>query len=156
MTNWLTEDEQREWRRFVVMQNRLMAQLAAHLQAEGGLSVPDYEVLVHLSEAADGRLRSTDLIERTCWEKSRLSHHLTRMEKRGLVTRETRPGDLRYSDVVITAAGRAAIEAAAPTHVAHVRSWFIEALSAEELAVLGELSAKVTARLDETTPACPA
>ena len=103
MTNCLTEDEQREWRRFVVMQNRLMAQLAAHLQAEGGLSVPDYEVLVHLSEAVDGRMRSTDLIERTCWEKSRLSHHLTRMEKRGLITREIRADDLRYSDVVITA-----------------------------------------------------
>ncbi|MDP9799637.1 DNA-binding MarR family transcriptional regulator [Catenuloplanes nepalensis] len=156
MTTWLTDDEQRDWRRFVAMQNRLMTQLAAHLQAEGGLSVPDYEVLVHLSEAPDGRMRSTDLIERTCWEKSRLSHHLTRMEKRGFVTRETRPGDLRYSDVVITAAGRAAIEAAAPTHVAHVRSWFIEALSSEELAVLGKLSEKVSARLEETTPACPA
>ncbi|GAB7048169.1 MarR family winged helix-turn-helix transcriptional regulator [Catenuloplanes indicus] len=156
MTSWLSDDEQRDWRRFVVMQNRLMAQLAAHLQAEGGLSIPDYEVLVHLSEAPDGRMRSTDLIERICWEKSRLSHHLTRMEKRGFVTRETRPDDLRYSDVVITTAGRAAIEAAAPMHVAHVRSWFIEALSAEELAVLGELSDKVTARLDEATPACPA
>ncbi len=88
------------------------------MQAEGKMSVPDYEVLVHLSEAPDGRMRSTDLIECTCWEKSRLSHHLTRMEKRGLITRETRADDLRYSDVVITAAGQAAIESAAPMHVA--------------------------------------
>ena len=156
MTSWLSDDEQRDWRRFVTMQGRLMAQIAAHMQAEGGLSVPDYEVLVHLSEAPGGRMRSIDLLGCTCWEKSRLSHHLTRMEKRGLVTRETRPDDLRYSDVVITAHGRDAIEAAAPMHVAHVRSWFVEALTAQELATFAELCDKVTARLDETTPACPA
>ncbi|MDR7279057.1 MarR family winged helix-turn-helix transcriptional regulator [Catenuloplanes atrovinosus] len=156
MTIWLTDDEQRDWRRFVTMQSRLMAQLAAHMQAEGGMSVPDYEVLVHLTEAPGGRMRSTDLLELTCWEKSRLSHHLTRMEKRGFVTRETRPDDLRYSDVVITAEGRAAIEAAAPMHVTHVRSWFVDALTAEELATFAALCDKVTTRLDEATPACPA
>ncbi|MFI5840053.1 MarR family winged helix-turn-helix transcriptional regulator [Catenuloplanes sp. NPDC051500] len=154
MTDWLTDDEQRDWRRFVEMQGRLMAQIAAHMQAEGKLSVPDYEVLVHLSEAPAGRMRSTDLIERTCWEKSRLSHHLTRMEKRGLITRELRADDLRYSDVVITPDGRAAIEGAAPMHVAHVRTWFVDALTPAELTTFAELCDKVTARLDEATPLC--
>jgi DNA-binding MarR family transcriptional regulator len=154
MTEWLTDDEQRDWRRFLEMQGRLMAQMAAHMQVEGKVSIPDYEVLVHLSEAPDGRMRSTDLSARTCWEKSRLSHHLTRMEKRGLITRELRADDLRYSDVVITAAGRDTIEAAAPMHVAHVRGWFIDALTPAELATFAALCDKVTARLDEATPVC--
>jgi DNA-binding MarR family transcriptional regulator len=156
VTEWLTDDEQRDWRRFIAMQSRLMAQMAAHMQVEGGLSTPDYEVLAHLSEAPGGRMRSTDLIACTCWEKSRLSHHLTRMEKRGLITRELRADDLRYSDVLITPEGRAAIEAAAPMHVAHVRAWFIDALTPAELATFAALCDKVTARLDEATAVCTA
>jgi len=155
VTDWLTDDEQLHWREFRAMQSRLMAQLAAHLQAETGLSMPDYDVLVPLSEAPGGRLRSTELLEVTCWEKSRLAHHLTRMEKRGLIARETRRDDSRFSDVVLTRQGRAAVNAAAPKHVTHVRSWFLDALSPEELATLGALSDKVTERLNETTPACP-
>jgi len=155
MTDWLNGTEQRHWRQFLSMQNRLMGQLAAHLQAEAGLSMPDYDVLVPLSEAPGGRLRSTELLAVTCWEKSRLAHHLTRMEKRGLIARETRADDSRYSDVLLTRQGRAAITSAAPKHAAHVRSWFVQALTPEELATFGELSDKITERLGGATPACP-
>ena len=154
--DWLSDAEQVQWRRFRAMQDRLMGRLAAHLQAEAGLSMPDYDVLVPLSEAPGGRLRSTELLSATCWEKSRLAHHLTRMEKRGLVAREARADDSRYSDVLLTRQGRAAVVAAAPKHVAHVRTWFVEALTPEELAILGELSDKITERLDMATPVCPA
>src|SRR5690242_16912748 len=106
---------------------RLRAALTRELQRDSGLSGPDYDVLVKLSEAPDHRLRAYELGAATGWEKSRLSHHLTRMEQRGLVAREQCEGS-RFFDVVLTDQGRATIENAAPTHVAHVRDWFVEAL----------------------------
>ena len=92
---WLDDAEQQAWRRFVTMQSRLQARLSQQLQRETGLSETDYEVLVNLSEAPDGALRAFELGEATQWEKSRLSHHLTRMVERGLVVRQACPTDNR-------------------------------------------------------------
>ena len=85
---WLDEREQRAWRRFITMQAQLRARLARQMQRESGLSEADYEVLVQLSEAPCGRQRVFELGQATQWEKSRLSHHLTRMVQRGLVARD--------------------------------------------------------------------
>lgn len=80
------------------------------MSKDSGLSMPDYEVLVALSESADGVVHVRDLLRSTDWEASRLSHHLTRMQARGLVGRQACPKDGRSSEVFITAAGRTAIE----------------------------------------------
>jgi DNA-binding MarR family transcriptional regulator len=146
---WLDDREMRAWRQFVTMQAQLRARLARHLQRDSGLSEADYEVLVQLSEAPCGRQRVFELGRATQWEKSRLSHHLTRMEQRGLVARETCPTDSRGAFVVLTDAGRAAIEQAAPQHVEHVREWFIDALAPEQLDALAEMSDAILERLDE-------
>ncbi len=132
----------------MAMQGRLQARLARHLQRESGLSGADYEVLASLSESPTGRLRAFELGKTTDWEKSRVSHHLTRMAQRGLVERQVCAGDSRYADIVLTDAGRAAIEEAAPLHVAHVRDWFIEALTPEQLQALGEACEVILAKLD--------
>ena len=93
----LSEKELAAWRSFVTMHHRLERHLAGQLQRECGLSGSDFEVLVNLSEAPDGRMRAFELGQATQWEKSRLSHHLSRMEKRGLVRREVAAGsNARY------------------------------------------------------------
>jgi DNA-binding MarR family transcriptional regulator len=120
--------------------------LVQHLQREFGLSDSDFEVLVNLSEAPGGRMRAYELGQATLWEKSRLSHHLSRMEKRGLVRREH--SETRYPDVVLTEQGRAAIEASAPANAARVRELFIDVVGPERLALLHELSDDVIAAIE--------
>jgi len=131
------------------MQGQLRGRLGSRLQRETGLSEADYEVLVNLSEAPGGRLRPTEIGGATQWEKSRISHHVSRMEERGLVKRMACPTDRRGSLVAITPAGRRAIEHAAPRHVEHVREVFIDALTPAQLDALAEISDAVLARLAE-------
>ncbi|MEU4570478.1 MarR family winged helix-turn-helix transcriptional regulator [Micromonospora sp. NPDC023956] len=148
MTRWLDDDEQRAWRAYLQMQNRLTAHLGRQLQQDSGLSLADYEVLVALTDADEGRLRPFALQEQLEWEQSRLSHHLSRMQRRGLVDREGCPGDRRGAFVVLTPAGREAIEAAAPGHVATVREFFLDQADREDLRTLERLADRVLRRLD--------
>jgi DNA-binding MarR family transcriptional regulator len=147
---WLSDAEQSVWRRWIYTQAQLHSQLARRLAAESGLSMSDYEVLVMLSEAPGGRLRMATLAEGLRWDRSRLSHHIRRMETRGVVARTDCPEDGRGSFVGITRAGRTTIEAAAPGHVRAVRELFIEPLGEDGLALLGEALAKLPTPADET------
>src|SRR5437660_1152543 len=81
------------------------------------LTVPDYDVLSNLAEAPDQRGRLSELAARMLWSQSRLSHHISRMEQRGLVTREECKTDARGSVVVLTKQGQRTLEKAAPHHV---------------------------------------
>jgi DNA-binding MarR family transcriptional regulator len=146
---WLTATEQHAWRSFVRMQEKLTGRLGRQLQAESGLSAADYGVLVHLTEVPDGRLRFLELARAVEWEKSRMSHHIARMAGRGLVIREECPEDARGAFVVITDAGRAAIETAAPLHVEAVRELFLDHVTPAELRTLADISDRVVAKLDE-------
>jgi DNA-binding MarR family transcriptional regulator len=153
-TRWLTPREQRAWRGLVNLQRLINGRVARELQRLTGLSGADYEVLVNLSEAPGGRLRAFELGRATEWEKSRLSHHISRMADRGLVRRESCPTDSRGAFVVLTAAGRKVIEAAAPLHVEHVRQLFIDSLTPEQLDALSEISEAVLTKLDVDPEAC--
>ncbi len=144
---WLDERENHAWRSFLAVQALLRRVLGKELQAATGLSDADYAVLVHLSEAPDGRLRPFELGMAADWEKSRLSHHLTRMERRGLVERRVCPSDSRGAVVALTPAGRTAIEQAAPFHVGQVRRLFLSAMSGEELTTLATICDALLARL---------
>src|SRR4029453_12184091 len=84
---WLTAQEERVWRRWLTLNARLSATLQKELQHDVGPSMPDYEVLVHLTDLPAGRLRVTDLARLLQWERSRVSHHITRMESRRIVQR---------------------------------------------------------------------
>src|SRR3954464_3265963 len=132
-TSWLTDDEQRLWRGYLQMQARLTAELNRQLQADSDLSLADYEVLVHLSDAPDSRLRPYALQQALEWEQSRLSHHLSRMQRRGLVRREDCADDGRGTFVALTNAGRDAITTAAPDHVAAVQRLFFDPLTTEQI-----------------------
>ncbi|HEY7007887.1 MAG TPA: MarR family transcriptional regulator, partial [Jatrophihabitantaceae bacterium] len=109
MANWLTDDEQRAWRAYRRMSLLVDSAVARELARDSGLSMPDYQVLSTLSEAEDHRRRLTELAFRMQWSASRLSHHVTRMEQRGLVTRAECSDDLRVAYVVLTDAGWEAI-----------------------------------------------
>jgi DNA-binding MarR family transcriptional regulator len=147
--HWLDEREQTAWRSLLQAHSKLNAELARRLAAESSLSYQDYEVLVVLTDEPDGRLRLYELGERLDWEKSRLSHHISRMAERGLVKKLRCEIDRRGSFVAVTPRGRREIEAAAPGHVAAVRELFIDRLSPAQLDTLAAASAAVLAALDE-------
>ena len=146
---WLDDEQQHLWRRWLLLTTRLPAALNRQLQADSDLSLADFDVLVKLSETDGGRVRSRELCAALGWEKSRLSHHLTRMGVRGLVERTGAAGDARGSDVVLTPAGRAAIEAAAPAHVDTVRELFFADLTPAQLQALTALTDRVLDRLPD-------
>ena len=143
---WLSDDERATWRDFMLMHLQLSAALNREL-APTGLSYQDYLVMVSLSDRPDSRMRVVELGDELGWEKSRISHHITRMCERGLVRKERCPTDQRGMFVVLTAAGRRAITAAAPTHVASVRRYVIDVLSAKQLAALGDAARSVLAEI---------
>ena len=144
---WLDEREQRAWRALMVMQDGLSEFLDRRLRTRCGLSQADYEVLAHLSEAPEGRLRPFELGRLLRWEKSRLSQHLGRMEKRELVTREPCATDQRGAVVALTDRGRVLIDAAAPQHVGDVREVLMDHLSPDEMETLATIGDTVRARL---------
>jgi DNA-binding MarR family transcriptional regulator len=145
---WLDDREARAWRGFTRLRAELSARLSRDLASHSGLSEADYAVLVTLSEAEHDRVRAFELGRALGWEKSRLSHHLTRMAKRGLVTREECESDARGSFVVLTREGRATIEEAAPRHVEDVRRYLVDVLDEGQLEALAQISEKVLANLD--------
>ncbi len=145
---WLTDRQQLAWRRWLALNARLPAALHRQLQDDSGLSLQDFDVLVALTDVTESRQRVSDLAATLAWERSRLSHHVTRMERRGLVRREECVDDGRGAFVVLTDAGREAIEAAAPAHVDHVRHLLFEALTDDQVDALSDITATVLARLD--------
>ena len=135
------------WQAYLAVQRELHSALERQLVRDSGLSNADYSLLVPLSEAADGVVRSRELGVLVGWERSRLSHQIGRMEKRGLVVREECAEDARGSMVRLTPTGRAAIEAAAPGHVEAVRRYLFDGLSAEEVDVLDRVFHRVLGRI---------
>ena len=129
--HWLTDEEQQAWRATVQLSQLLLRQLDRDLIAHG-LNGRDYEILVDLSEAPEHRLRMTELADATSQSRSRLSHQISRMEKRGLVRRDDCEGDKRGTFAVLTKTGFEAIERVAPHHVENVRRHFIDRLSAQQ------------------------
>ncbi|MEV5966593.1 MarR family winged helix-turn-helix transcriptional regulator [Kribbella sp. NPDC051952] len=144
---WLDEDEQQAWRSYLLMNRTLETHLERHLQREFGLSKSDFEILVNLSESESGRMRAFELGRATQWEKSRMSHHLSRMEKRGLIRKES--CQARYPEIAITEEGMAAIKACAPAHAARVREFFVDIFGPDRLAVLGEVSDDIVAKIGQ-------
>ena len=149
-TRWLSDDEQRAWRAYIAMQAQLTARLGKRMQADSDLSHADFAVLVQLTDTPEERVRVVELARALQWEKSRVSHHVARMQKRGLVAREECPSDARGAFVVLTGEGRAAIEKAAPRHVEEVRRLVFDALTPDQVRALAEISERVLEKLAET------
>ncbi|MEV4617996.1 MarR family winged helix-turn-helix transcriptional regulator [Asanoa sp. NPDC049573] len=151
-TRPLSEREQRAWDGYRRMQGLLASQLNRQLLAETGLSDADFAILSALLAAPEHRLRGLALRCEVQWEKSRLSHHLGRMQTRGLVVREDCVEDSRGAVFRLTDAGRAAVEGAADDRLAAVRSYLLDLLTPEQLDALAEISDAVLGRLAQDDP----
>ena len=136
--HWLSNDEQCAWRNFMEGTSRLLTCLDEVLRSEAGLTMDDYEILVHLSESADGRARMSDLAERLLSSRSRLTYRVDGLEKRGLVHRSRCPDDGRAIHAAITDEGWRTLRAAAPVHVNSVREHLIDHFDEDEFQRLGE------------------
>jgi DNA-binding MarR family transcriptional regulator len=145
---WLTPKQQRVWRDWLAMNAQLPAALHRQLQAESGLSLQDFDVLVQLTDSTEGKVRISQLAKALNWERSRFSHHYKRMEARGLVEREDCPDDARGALIVLTPAGREAIERAAPAHARVVRDLVFDALRDEDLDAVARFTGEVLRRLE--------
>jgi DNA-binding MarR family transcriptional regulator len=123
------------WRSLIDTTAELRRILGSQLQ-ESNLSAADYQVLLALSEAAGRRLRSSELAATIDWERSRLSHQLGRMERRGLIRRDDCATDSRGAEVSLTAAGAVAFRRSTVPHLRAVKKHFSDALTAEQFEAL--------------------
>ena len=141
---WLTADEQRTWRAYLLGSARLNEKLDADLRPFG-LDRAEYEILVVLSETDGQRLRMAELADAVHQSRSRLTHTISRMEKTRLVKRTSCPTDRRGVWAELTAEGFELIREAAPTHVETVRRNFVEVVSEEDYAAVGRAFSAVIA-----------
>lgn len=147
---WLNEQEARVWRGYLYLRRDLSGLLERQMLRDDGLSAAEFSLLVPLSESEGGVMRARDLGLAVGWERSRLSHQVSRMEKRGLLVRENCDEDARGSMVRLAEAGREAIVAAAPAHVEAVRRYFFDALNEDDLEVLTGIFERILSGLPKT------
>lgn len=146
---WLTPEEQFAWRSLAKVLFRLPAALEGQLQRDAQLSHFEYLVLAALSEAPARTLRMSDLAALSHGSLSRLSHVVTRLERRGWVRRMPCSDDGRYINALLTERGHAKIVDSAPGHVRAVRELVVDALRPEQLDQLREIGEQIMRRLDE-------
>ena len=145
---WLDDDQQRTWRALLTVAELLPRALDAQLQRDSGLSHAAYIVLAMLSESPDRSRRMSDLARRANQTQSRLSHTVSRLERRGWVRRERSADDGRGNVAVLTDAGWDVVRSAAPRHVAAVRAAVFDVLTPEQTRALEEALQRVVDRLD--------
>src|SRR5680860_988534 len=150
---WLDQNQQRSWRAFLVGTTLLTERLDRDLREHHNLSLPEYEILVRLSEAPGRRMRMAVLAASVSHSRSRVTHTIARLEKAGFAERSSCLDDGRGVEAVITDEGFAALEEAAPTHVAGVRQFLVDLAMEEDFEAVGRVFNAVTDKLIEINPA---
>jgi DNA-binding MarR family transcriptional regulator len=145
---WLDDDQQHAWRQVVGLLMTLPSAIDGDLQRNAGLSLYEYLVLAALSETPDGALQMSDLAHQSNSSLSRLSHVISRLQKREWVTKRACENDRRASTVKLTAAGEKKIRGAAPGHAQLVQELVVQPLSPVQLQQLGEAAATVVQAID--------
>jgi DNA-binding MarR family transcriptional regulator len=148
MARWLDDSEQGVWRSLLSIQRRLEDRLDQDLRAAHGLSLNDYEVLVHLSEAPQYALRMSELADRLLLSRSGLTRRIDGLVRGGLVARRVCPSDGRGSLAQLTPAGAERLGQAAPTHVEGVRRYLIDVIGCERLDAVGRGVREIEDALD--------
>lgn len=151
---WLSDQQQRDWRSFMTGATQLFDHLDHDLREHCGLSLPEYEILVRLSEAPCRRLRMAELADSVSHSRSRVTHTIARLERAGLVDRRACESDGRGVNAVLTECGWQVLVTAAPRHVRAVRSALVDQVSPEELATVGGVFRAVTRAVTEPSE-CP-
>lgn len=135
----LDELETRAWMGFVRTRDLIAAAVGRDSLRDTTLTSVEYSVLAYLAARDDHRLTFAELAAQLEWSQSRLSHQITRMERRGLVTREPIPDDARRTAARLTAHGAGVLTVATPSHVRSVRRHMIDVLSRDQLAALADI-----------------
>ena len=148
---WLTPEQLGSWLSVVRLMTWLPWSLEQQLQRDANLATVEYQVLACLSQSPQRMMRMSSLAVITNASLSRLSRVVKRLEDRGLVRREPDPSDGRFTNAILTDDGLHTLEAAAPAHVAHVRSLVIDVLSSEQLRRLGSAAERILSRIDAPT-----
>jgi len=150
---WLDAPQQHAWRAYLVGTTLLMDRLDRELRDNHDLSLPEYEILVRLSENASGRLRMATLADSVSHSRSRVTHTVTRLERAGLVVRDACLSDGRGVEAALTPAGRRVLEEAAVTHVRGVRAFLVDLADEDDFAAVGRVFDRVTDNLVCSNPA---
>jgi DNA-binding MarR family transcriptional regulator len=145
---WLTAAELDSWLSLVRLMTWLPWCIDQQLRRDSDLAIVEYQVLAMLSTAPERTMRMSSLAEVTNASLSRLSHLVQRLEARGLVCREPDPADRRFTSAILTDQGFRTLAAAAPGHVAHVRSLVIDVLSPTQLHRMSRAADRITSRID--------
>jgi DNA-binding MarR family transcriptional regulator len=149
---WLDAEQQHSWRAYIMGTELLQHQLDRELREEHEISFSEYEILVRLSEADEGRMRMALLADAMSHSRSRVTHTIARMEKADLVVRHAAQSDGRGVEAVMTEAGRQKLIEAAPTHVRGVRTHLVDVASRDDFAALGRIFNEVSDRLMQGKP----
>jgi len=144
---WLDSEQQATWRAFLSGTTRLFDRLDRDLRVHHGISLPEYEILVRLSEASGRRLRMAELASSLAHSRSRVTHTVSRLEQLGAVVREACSTDGRGVEAVLTEAGRQRLVDAAPVHVAGVREHLVDLVDRKDLVVVGRVFGATAAHL---------
>jgi DNA-binding MarR family transcriptional regulator len=145
---WLTAAEVDSWLSVVRLMTWLPWSIDQQLRRDANLGMAEYQVMARLSQSPRRTLRMSALADLANASLSRLSHLITRLERRGLVRREPDPADGRFTNAILTDEGFRTLAAAAPVHVAHVRSLVIDVLSPEQLRRMGLAADRIMSRID--------
>jgi DNA-binding MarR family transcriptional regulator len=138
-TRWLSAEQQRVWRAYLVGTTLLTERLDRDLREKHDLSLPEYEVLVRLSETPDGRLRMAELADSLSHSRSRVTHTVARMEVEGLIIRTSCPSDRRGVIAEMTDKGFDVLRKAAHTHVTGVREYLVDTAGSADFAAVGRV-----------------
>lgn len=147
-TPWLSDSQQQLWRSFLGGTTVLMDQLDRDLRATHGLSMPEYEILVRLSEAPNRSVRMAELAAAVAHSRSRITHTISRLEKAGIVVRGQCSDDGRGVSAVLTEHGFSVLEAAAHTHVQGVHDYLIANATPEDFEAVGRVMQSVVESLE--------
>jgi DNA-binding MarR family transcriptional regulator len=147
----LEPEEWELWHTWMHAQRLLARELDRGLQRDFGITKADFSVLVTLQQAPGHQLRVGELVESLAWEKSRVSHQLTRMENRALVERTDSETSGRRTSIGLTAKGRRAAQSAILGHADNIRRYFFDTLTPEQAAVVRVWSEQVVDRIEPQT-----
>jgi DNA-binding MarR family transcriptional regulator len=136
---WLEADQQRAWRAYILGTTLLLDRLDRDLRQQHGLSLPEYEVLVRLSESPDRSMRMALLADAMCHSRSRITHTVARLEKAGFVARGATDEDRRGVTASLTERGMDVLRQAAPVHVAGVRRHLVERATPADFEAVGRV-----------------
>jgi len=142
---FLSEEEERTWFRLMESYDGLLNALDERLLAEHNLSLSTFEAIMHITHAETGAISISDLAERIRLSPSQVSRIAIELERKGLIERRRSENDSRSTEVAITDAGRAQLQAAAPAYLQTIRTRLFAPLTERDVKQLARIWERIQA-----------